>query len=94
MTAASKKALLKKLIESERDPAVLDLVDNVLQRRTRAVAFQSDMVHRVMRAKEDYKAGRFQTFAIRGRAEHGPLSFVAEVAGTEPDRPAIRDHGV
>jgi len=61
MTTASKKALLKKLIESERDPAVLDLVDNVLQGRTRAVAFQSDLVQRVLRSEEDDKAGRFQT---------------------------------
>ena len=61
MTTASKKALLKKLIESERDPAVLDLVDNVLQGRTRAVAFQSDRVQRVLRSEEDHKAGRFQT---------------------------------
>lgn len=67
MTTASKKALLKKLIESERDPAVLDLVDNVLQRRTRAVAFQSEMVQRVMRAEEDYKAGRYQTLEEFGK---------------------------
>ncbi|MBL0127183.1 MAG: hypothetical protein IPP83_06915 [Flavobacteriales bacterium] len=67
MTAASKKALLKKLIESERDPAVLDLVNNVLQRRTRGVAFQSDMVQRVMRAEEDYKAGRSQTLEEFGK---------------------------
>jgi|GEM_PF-1164115 len=61
MTTAGKKALLKKLIESERDPAVLDLVDNVLQGRTRSVAFHSDLVQRVLRSEEDHKTGRFQT---------------------------------
>lgn len=67
MTTPNKKALLKKLIEAERDPAVLDLVDNVLQRRTRGVAFQSDMVKRVLRSEEDLKAGRFQTLEEFGR---------------------------
>ena len=67
MTTPNKKALLKKLIEAERDPAVLDLVDNVLQRRTRGVAFQSDMVKRVLRSEEDLKAGRFQTLDEFGR---------------------------
>ncbi|MFT3884084.1 MAG: hypothetical protein QM724_01250 [Flavobacteriales bacterium] len=61
MTTERKKALLKKLIGSEKDPAILDLVDNVLQRRTRGVAFQSDLVQRVMRSEEDLKAGRYQT---------------------------------
>lgn len=61
MTTAAKKALLKKLIGSEQDPAVLDLVDNILQRRTRAVAFESDLVQRVLRSEEDFKAGRYQT---------------------------------
>jgi hypothetical protein len=61
MTTAAKKALLKKLIGSEQDPAVLDLVDNILQRRTRAVAFESDLVQRVVRSEEDLKAGRYQT---------------------------------
>lgn len=61
MTAASKKAFLKKLIEAEQDPAVLDLVDNVLQRRTRDLAFQSDMVQRILRSEEQLKAGNYKT---------------------------------
>ncbi len=61
MTTASKKALLKKLIEAEQDPSVLDLVDNVLQRRTRGLAFQSDMVQRVLRSEEQLKAGQYKT---------------------------------
>jgi hypothetical protein len=61
MTTATKKALLKKLIEAEQDPAVLDLVDNVLQRRTRDVAFQSDLVRRVLRSEEQFKAGTYKT---------------------------------
>jgi hypothetical protein len=61
MTTSAKKALLKKLIESEKDGAVLDLVDNVLQRRTRGVAYQSDLVKRVLQSEEDYKAGRVKT---------------------------------
>lgn len=67
MTTAGKKALLKKLIGSEQDPAVLDLVDNILQRRTRGVAFQSDLVQRVLRSEEDYKEGRFQTLEEYGK---------------------------
>ena len=39
----------------------MDLVDNVLHRRTRAVAFHSEAVQRVLRSEEDHKAGRFQT---------------------------------
>lgn len=61
MTTTNRKELLKKLIEAERDPAVLELVDNVLQRRTRGLAFQSDLVQRVLKSEEDYKAGRFQS---------------------------------
>ncbi|MBK8499773.1 MAG: hypothetical protein IPL52_13395 [Flavobacteriales bacterium] len=57
MTTASKKALIKKLVDSEKDAAVLDLVDNVLQRRTRGVAFQSDLVKRVLRSERSVKAG-------------------------------------
>lgn len=61
MTTATQKALLKKLIEAEQDPAVLDLVDNVLQRRTRGVAFQSDLVQRVLRSEEQLKDGLYKT---------------------------------
>jgi hypothetical protein len=61
MSTASRKALLKKLIEAEQDPAVLELVDNVLQRRTRDVAFHSDMVQRVLRSEEQFKAGSYKT---------------------------------
>lgn len=61
MTTATKKALLKKLIEAEQDPAVLELVDNVLQRRTRSVAFESDLVGRVLRSEEQFKSGFYKT---------------------------------
>lgn len=61
MTAIEKKALLKKLIEAEHDPNVLELVNNVLQRCTRSVAFSSDLVKRIVRSEEDLRAGRFQT---------------------------------
>lgn len=61
MTTTSQKSLLKKLIESEKDPAVLDLVSNVLQRRTRGVAYQSELVQGVLKGEEDLKAGRYQT---------------------------------
>jgi hypothetical protein len=40
---------------------VLDLVDNVLQRRTRDVAFQSDLVQSVIRSEEQLKAGIYKT---------------------------------
>ena len=61
MTTATKKALLKKLIEAEQDPAVLELVDNVLQRRTRSVAFENDLVGRVLRSEEQFKSGFYKT---------------------------------
>jgi hypothetical protein len=61
MRSDKQKDLLKKLIEDERDPAVLDLVGNLLERRTQGVAFTSDLVERVLRSEEDLKAGRVQS---------------------------------
>jgi hypothetical protein len=57
MTIPQRKAQLKKLIDSEKDAAVLDKVAKVLERPVR----QSAMVKRALKAEEDLKAGRFQT---------------------------------
>ena len=58
MTTVQKKAKLKKLLDKERDPGILELVEKVLERETKAVNFQSDLVKRVLRSEEDLKAGR------------------------------------
>jgi len=60
MTTSSKKALLKKLIDAEKDPVVLEQVAKVLQQRVPKVR-QSAMVKRALKAEEDYKAGRYRT---------------------------------
>lgn len=57
MTIPQRKAQLKKLIDSVKDPAVLDKVAKVLEKPVR----QSAMVKRALKAEEDLKAGRFQT---------------------------------
>jgi hypothetical protein len=57
MTIPQRKAHLKKLIDSVRDPAVLDRVAKVLEK----APLQSPLVKRALKAEEDLKAGRFQT---------------------------------
>ncbi|MBX2978047.1 MAG: hypothetical protein KF905_02035 [Flavobacteriales bacterium] len=57
MTIPQRKAHLKKLIDSVKDPAVLERVAKVLEKPVR----QSAMVKRALKAEEDLKAGRFQT---------------------------------
>ena len=61
MTTVQKKAKLKKLLDKEKDPGILELVEKVLERETKAVVFQSDLVKRVLRSEEDLKAGRYST---------------------------------
>lgn len=57
MTIPQRKAHLKKLIDSVKDPVVLERVAKVLEKPIR----QSAMVKRALKAEEDLKAGRFQT---------------------------------
>ena len=61
MTIPQRKAHLKRLIDSVRDPAVLDRVAQVLEKPAAKPARQSALVKRVLKSEEDYKAGRFQT---------------------------------
>ncbi len=61
MTSTAKKSQIKKLLEKEKDPGILDLVEKVLERRTKAINFDSDLVKRVLRSEEDLKAGRYST---------------------------------
>lgn len=57
MTIPQRKAHLKRLIDSVKDPAVLEKVAKVLEKPVR----QSAMVKRALKAEKDLKAGRFQT---------------------------------
>jgi hypothetical protein len=57
MTIPQRKAQLKKLIDSVKDPAVLERLAKVLEKPVR----QSAMVKRALKAEEDLKAGRFQS---------------------------------
>jgi len=86
MTTTNRKELLKKLIEAERDPAVLELVDNVLQRKTRGVAFQSELVQRVLKSEEDYKEGRFQTLEEFNTEMNEFVESLYEEKGTNKKR--------
>ncbi|MFN9326583.1 MAG: hypothetical protein ACK6A5_14500 [Flavobacteriales bacterium] len=58
MTIPQRKAQLKKLIDSVKDPAVLDRVAKVLEKPVR----QSAMVKRALKAEEDLKAGRVHSW--------------------------------
>lgn len=49
---------MKKLIDSVKDPAVLDKVAKVLEKPVR----QSAMVKRALKAEEDIKAGRVHSW--------------------------------
>lgn len=60
MTVKQRKDQLKKLIDAEKDPVVLEQVAKVLQRVPKVR--QSAMVKRALKAEEDYKAGRYQTW--------------------------------
>ncbi len=60
MTVQQRKDQLKKLIDAEKDPVVLEQVARVLQKRA-PKARQSALVKRALKAEEDYKAGRYQT---------------------------------
>lgn len=57
MTIPQRKEHLKKLIDSVKDPAVLEKVAMVLEQPVG----ESVMVKRALKAEEDLKAGRFQT---------------------------------
>lgn len=59
MTVKQRKDQLKKLIDAEKDPVVLEQVARVLQRVPKVR--QSAMVKRALKAEEDHKAGRYQT---------------------------------
>ncbi len=61
MTIPQRKAQLKKLIDSVKDPAVLEKVAKVLEKPTLVSARQSPLVKRALKAEEDLRAGRFQT---------------------------------
>jgi len=57
MTIPQRKAHLKKLIDSVKDPSVLDKVARVLEK----APLQSPLVKRALKAEGDLRAGRFQT---------------------------------
>ena len=61
MTILQKKARLKKRIEAESDPAVLDQVNRVLDKAAREKNVGGSIVERALRAEEDHTAGRYQT---------------------------------
>jgi hypothetical protein len=54
MTIPQRKAQFTKLIDSVKDPAVLDKVAKVLEKPVR----QSALIKRALKAEEDLKAGR------------------------------------
>ena len=62
MTYAAKKAHLKKLIDAEKDPVVLEQVAKVLAKHKARPVRQSALVKRVLKSEEDFKAGRYQTW--------------------------------
>lgn len=61
MTVQQKKNQLKKLIDAEKDPVVLEQVAKVLAKHQVRPVRQSALVKRTLKAEEDYKAGRYQT---------------------------------
>jgi hypothetical protein len=58
MTIPQRKAHLKKLIDSVKDPVVLENVAKVLEKPVR----QSALVKRALKAEEDLKAGRVHSW--------------------------------
>ena len=58
MTIPQRKAQLKKLIDSVKDPAVLEKVAKLLEKPNTAPVRQSPIVKRALKAEQDIKAGR------------------------------------
>jgi hypothetical protein len=62
MTVQQRKNQLKKLIDAEKDPVVLEQVAKVLAKHPVRPVRQSALVKRALKADEDYKAGRYQAW--------------------------------